>query len=168
MKIIKKSVLIISLLLFWSATANAHPFYVSIVQVDFNKENKTLEISVKTFINDLMLALRNGGAPELFLGEERENKESDKTIFEYLKSNLEFTVNGKPVTFSFVGKELETDVVWSYLEIENIKELKKIEVKCSILTKTYDSQSNIIQINNGHEIKNLLLSKRKTEGSVTF
>lgn len=168
MKIIKKLILIFSLFLFWSVSANSHPFYVSICQIDFNKEHQTLEISVKTFVNDLLFALKEGGSPELFLGEERENEKADDYIYDYLKRNLKIKVNGKAVSYSFIGKELETDVVWSYLEIEGVTELNKIEVECSVLTEVFESQSNIIQVNDGTGIRNLLLSKRKTVDSISF
>ena len=168
MKIIKKLILIFSLFLFWSVSANSHPFYVSICQIDFNKEHQTLEISVKTFVNDLLFALKEGGSPELFLGEERENEKADDYIYDYLKRNLKIKVNGKTVSYSFIGKELETDVVWSYLEIEGVTELNKIEVECSVLTEVFESQSNIIQVNDGTGIRNLLLSKRKTVDSISF
>ncbi|MCF6333362.1 MAG: hypothetical protein L3J11_08760 [Draconibacterium sp.] len=69
-------------------------------------------------------------------------------------------MNGKNVNYSFVGKEMETGVVWSYLEINSISKLNEIE--CELLAEALDSQSNIIQINNREGIKNLLLSKQKT------
>lgn len=168
MKIVKKIVIVFCLFTFWAVATNAHPFYVSICQVDFNKENQSLEISVKIFANDLLVALEKTGATKIFLGETKENPETDKFIFNYLKSELKFKVNGKNVNYSFVGKEMETDVVWSYLEINGISELNEIEVECDLLTEEFNSQSNIIQINNGEGIKNLLLSKQKTMGSITY
>lgn len=150
------------------SNSNAHPFYVSICQIDFNKENQSLEISVKTFADDLILALENAGAKKIYLGEEKENPETDQFIFDYLKSNLKIKVNGKLFNFRFVGKEIETDVVWTYLEIEGISALNEIEVECSILVEVLETQSNIIQINDGTGIKILLLSKRKIIDSILF
>lgn len=167
MKIIKKSFLVFFLLTICLLT-NAHPFYVSICQVDFNKKNETLEISVKTFADDLLLGLKNAGVTQVYLGEEKENPNTDQFIFDYLQINLKFKVNGKKVNYLFVGKEMETDVVWSYLEIEGITSLNEIEVECRLLTEVLESQSNIIQINNGEGIKSLLLTKRKTIDSITY
>lgn len=168
MKLIKKSILLFSMLLVLSVTANSHPFYVSICQIDFNEENQTLEISVKTFINDMLLALKKNGVQELFIGEERENTKTDDFIFEYLKSNFKIKVNGKAVKYSFIGREMETDVLWSYLEIEGVSKLNKIEVECTIFTEVFDSQSNIVQINDGMSIRNLLLTKSNIRDSITF
>ncbi|MCF6333363.1 MAG: hypothetical protein L3J11_08765 [Draconibacterium sp.] len=75
----------VCLFTFCPVATNAHPFYVSICQVDYNKENQSLEISVKIFANDLLVALEKAGATKIFLGEKKENPETDKFIFNYLK-----------------------------------------------------------------------------------
>lgn len=161
MKIVKKLFFVIGLLTFGDYSSYAHPFYVSICQIDFNKKDCSLEISLKLFADDLLLALENSGATKIYLGEQEENPQTDTFIFEYLKSNLKFKVNNKTENYSFLGREIETDVIWIYLEIKNISELKKIDVECKLLTEVLDSQSNIIHVNNGDGIKSLLLNKRK-------
>ncbi len=168
MKIAKKIIILFCFLSVWSFSANAHPFYVSICQIDFNQENYSLEISVKTFADDLILGLENEGAKKIFLGEKKENPETDRFIFEYLNKNLKLKVNDQLLELTFIGKEIETDVVWSYFEVEGISEFNKIEVDCSILVDVFETQNNIIQINDGSGIKNLLLSKRKTNDSITY
>lgn len=168
MKPAKKLLFLLYLLVAGEFSALAHPFYVSICQVDFNRETHSLEISVKTFADDLIAGLEKNGASKIYLGEQRENPETDNWISNYIHSKIGFMVNGKNAEFSFIGKEMETDVVWSYFEINNITELTKVEVQCTLLTEIFENQSNIIQINNGEEIKNLLLSKKKTTDSVTF
>jgi len=146
----------------------SHPFYVSICQVDFNKVNHSLEISLKVFADDLIMGLENAGASKLYLGEKKENVNTDKHIFNYLKSSLKFTINNSPEQYSFIGKELESDVVWIYLEITDITEFDKITVDCKLFTEILETQSNIIQINNGQEIKSMLLNKKKQTDTLTY
>ncbi len=146
----------------------AHPFYISICQVDFNAENHSLEISIKIFADDLIRALENKGAPELFLGEEKEIPQTDSLINAYIQSKYAFIVNGQKKSFYFIGKELDTDAVWCYFEIDKINELNQIEVHCDLLTELYDSQSNVIQVTKNGETKNMLLSKRKTVDLLKF
>ncbi len=148
--------------------SSAHPYYVSLCQVDYNAETKALEISLKTFADDLLLGLKNAGHEGIFLGEERENPETDDFIRTYIESKLKFEVNETPVSFSFIGKEMEDGVVWSYLEIPDISELKTLDVNCSLLTEVLETQNNIIQVEKGKKIKSLLLSKRKTKGTLSF
>ncbi len=167
-KIGKKIFILFYFLSVLSISAMAHPFYVSICQIDYNKTTHSLEVSVKTFADDLILGLENAGASKIFLGEEKENPKTDTFIFNYLKSNLKLKVNGQSVDFSIIGKEMETDVVWTYLEVDGISELSTIEVECTILIEVFDTQSNIIQINDGNGIQNLLLNKRKTSDILFF
>jgi hypothetical protein len=58
--------------------------------------------------------------------------------------------------------------VWSYLEIPDISELKTLNVNCSLLTEVLETQNNIIQVESDKKIKSLLLSKKKTKGTLSF
>ena len=168
MKIVKILFFVCCLLTFGVNLGKAHPFYVSICQVDFNKTNQSLEISIKVFADDLLFGLKNVGVSKIYLGEEKENPNADQYIFDYIKSSLKFKINDTPKEYSFIGKEMEADVVWIYMEITNISELKKIEVDCKFLTEVLESQSNIIQFNNNDGIKSLLLNKSKQRDVLTF
>jgi len=168
MKISKKIILPVLFLFLGVFFSNAHPFYVSICQIDFNEQNQSLEISVKIFVDDLIVGLSEEGHNKLYIGETREDAHTDEYIYDYLKKSIRLKVNDKDVEAAFVGKELETDVVWTYMEIGNIADLKNIEVDCNLLTDVFSDQSNIIQVNKNGEIKNLLLSKRDTNGRLKF
>jgi len=63
---------------------------------------------------------------------------------------------------------LESDVVWIYLEITDINELDTVKVDCKLLTEVLETQSNIIQVNNGKEIKSMLLNKKKQSDIITY
>ncbi len=164
----KKIIILIYTFLLISVIATAHPFYVSICQIDYNRENKTLEISVKTFADDFLLALENKGERIIFLGEERERPDANKIISEYFKSKLKIKVNGKGVDYKFIGKELQSDALWTYLETDTVGELNEIEVSCDILMEMHETQNNAIQINNGNGIKTMLLTKRRITDKLSF
>lgn len=168
MKIMKKIVILIFLGIQGLNFAGAHPFYVSLCQIDFNEETNGLEISLKIFADDLLKALEENGAKKLYLGEKRENKETDMYVVDYLNSKLDFIVNGKVREFSFIGKEIESNVTWIYLEINNIETLKKIEVECRLLTEIFPSQNNIFQVNNGKEIKTMLMNRQQYRDSIEY
>ena len=168
MKINKKKIILLLFLILGVNSLQAHPFYVSICQVKYNKETKSLEIALKTFVDDLILGLENSGKSKLYIGENKEDPNADAFIFEYVKSKLRFTVNAQKKEFSFVGREQEEDVVWTYLEITDVDDLTKIDVECSLLTEVLEGQSNIIQVNKGGKIRNLLLNIRNTNGTLKF
>ena len=168
MKINKKYLISILFILIGLSQVSAHPFYVSICQVYFNRETTSLEISLKIFADDLSKGLDNDGHPHLFIGEDKEDPKTDTYLFNYLKKELRFKVNGNPAEYQFVGKELDEAVVWTYLEITGVNDLKSIQTECTLLTELFDTQNNVIQVEKDKEIKNLLLNKRNTSGSITF
>lgn len=146
----------------------AHPFYTSICQVEFNNKGHSLEISVKVFADDLIRALEKKGASELFLGEKKEIPQTDSLINAYIQSKYSFVVNSQKTIYNFIGKEMDTDAVWCYFEIENVKDLKQIEVHCDLLTELFDSQINIIPVAKNEVTRNILLDKGKTVDSLNF
>lgn len=168
LQINKKYFILLTVLLLSFNAAKAHPFYVSICQIEYKQETNSLEIAVKIFADDLLVGLKHAGRSKLYLGEKKENPNTDEYIFDFLKSQIKFKVNNQTSNCLYVGKEVENDVVWVYLEIENIRFLDSVEVECKLLTDVLESQSNIIQINKKGNIKNLLLNKNKTTGTVVF
>ena len=51
---------------------------------------------------------------------------------------------------------------------QHLKELKSIEVRNTILTEVFDTQSNIVQISSKGKTKNLLLRSGRPIGSLNF
>ncbi len=168
MKINKKIIIPLLFVFLGVNFTNAHPFYVSICQVDYNKQDETLEISLKIFANDLLEALANEGETKIYLGEQNENPKTDTLIYNYVQKHLNLEVNNQLFHYNFLGKEMDKDVVWSYFEIENIGSLESLSVSCDLLVQEFESQNNIIQVNKNGIIKNLLLNKNKTSGMLEF
>lgn len=168
MKIIKKYLILLLLVTGVFSKGNAHPYYVSLCQINFNKETESLEIQLKIFADDLILGLEKVGHSHLYLGEERENPDADKYIYNYLKKVLSFRVNSKDIIYQYVGKEMDKGAVWTYLEIPGVENLESIDVKCSLLTEVLETQNNMIQVQKDKIVKNLLLNKRNTSGSLSF
>ena len=167
---IVKILIVAGFLLFFAdiKEAIAHPFYVSICQIDYNQQNHVLEISVKIFADDLIKALKQNEISDIHLGELQENPKSDQYIFNYLSENLIITIKNESLTYSFIGKELEDDAVWCYLEIKNVPAFHEISVLNSILTEVFETQNNIVQVNVNGKVKNLLLKKSNTVGHLNF
>lgn len=155
----KKRLLLLCTLYFVIFNLQAHPFYVSVTQIDY-KEN-SLQITLKVFIEDLEMALQNSGQPKLFLGEEKENKNSNQIILNYLNDKFSIKVNkGDPEPYIFIGKETEDDAVWIYLEVKRkVKRVSSLEVKNSIITEKYESQTNLVHTNINGAKKSLILNK---------
>ena len=123
-----------------------HPLHLATVEIDHNAADKTLEITCKTFWDDFesILSKKNGSKVDLLGG--KDTAGNNKKIFEYIKSHLQITIDGKPVQMSFVGYEKEDVVVYSYLQVDNIASVKKVSIVNSIMHDMFDDQVEIIHM----------------------
>ncbi|MEZ4775940.1 MAG: DUF6702 family protein [Bacteroidia bacterium] len=150
-------------LLFFLLSAASHPFYLSVTEIDYNTDNQSLEVSIKLFTDNLNQALiKQGNSPETA------GETTDIQVQNYLKEKLVVTVNGKPVEFEFLGKEVLPDVTWCYLEGKNIPAIKNIKVKNLMLLEVFDSQKNIVHLDIAGRKKSLLLQRGKVEEELAF
>lgn len=145
-----------------------HQFYVSVTQIDHNAENKSLQITVKMFTDDLEKVLELESGERLFMGSEKEYTGTDSLLNGYIGKHLFINVNGKEQEVNWVGKEVELDATWCYLEIENVKKLKNIGVKSDLLIEEFEEQTNIVHVKSADESKSLMLSKKETNGTLEF
>ena len=125
-----------------------HEFHVSKCQIEFNLQEKALQISMHIFIDDLEQALRNSESGKLFIGTEKETDKADEYLFQYLTDHFQLKVNDKKVEYNFVGKETSEDLqaIWCYLEVTNIETVESIVVENSLLMEIFADQKNIIHI----------------------
>ncbi|WP_103071117.1 DUF6702 family protein [Aquimarina sediminis] len=145
-----------------------HKFYVSVTQVEYNKEQKSLQIISRIFIDDIEDLLKERYSESIDLDESKKDPEVQKYLSAYLGQKLSFVVNGKKVPFTFIGKEYEEDLVICYLEIEDISSLDTIEVTNQVLMDLFDEQQNIIHVKKGDQRKSLILEKERDIGMLKF
>lgn len=167
--------LLVSLALFWNFTivksVEMHAFHISKTDMVFKPTEKSLQITMHIFIDDLELALEKQGQSKLFVGTEREKKEVNNLINNYLQSNFSIQINGKKITFEWLGKETTSDkqALWIYLEIKNIREVRNISVENRVLTEVFADQKNIVQVNIPSKKQGyFLLTKSKTSDTASF
>ncbi len=77
----------------------------------------------------------------------------------YLRDKLQFTIDGTQKKFNYIGKEYENDLVYFYLEIENINQVKTIKINNKILIKHFPEQQNLIKSNVGKKNKKYLIEQ---------
>lgn len=127
--------------------APLHDFHASITRIDYNEESKVLEITLRVFTDDMSSGLDTYTGRNLSFGTPMESPSVNEKLPEYLNSRFKVLVDGKPIGYKYLGKELEEDATWIYLESEKTKPSKTIQVTNSVLTELFDDQGNIIHIN---------------------
>ena len=144
-----------------------HKFYVSLCQVDHNQETGSLEITMKIFTDDLEYGI-TGSLDYYGLGSVEEPNEADSLIFSYIRKNFEIQVDGRVTELEYIGKEVELDVTWCYIEIEGVKDPKEITISNRMLTEIYVEQVNIVNVTISGKTRGLLLDLRNSRGSLSF
>ena len=151
---------------------SAHDIHVSKCNIDFSNEEKTLQITLHIYLDDLEAAIKKGGVQEkLHLTTEKEHEDGDQHVMNYFEKMFSLEVNGKAVSYNFIGKEPSEDLLagWFYLEVENVQQLKELKINYGILTDLYNDQQSIVKIKGPNRKKGyFLLDCKKKEASASF
>ena len=125
-----------------------HEFHISKCQIEYSEPDSALQITLHLFIDDLEEALRKQGKDKLFIATEKEDKQAEAYLFEYLKERLELDVNEERASYTFIGKEPSEDLqaIWCYLEIPNLKMVSDLSVSNTLLLEVFEDQKNIVSV----------------------
>jgi hypothetical protein len=99
---------------------------------------------------------------------ENEDPKAESILKAYLKQVIGIDVNGKPVKINYIGREYNADLMYCYLEIDNLDAISKITVENKFFFDYIDSQQNIVHVILSKNRKSLLLDKDKPKGLLNF
>ncbi|HSJ12644.1 MAG TPA: DUF6702 family protein [Gillisia sp.] len=145
-----------------------HKFYVSVTEIEHNEKNATLQVISRVFTDDFENVLKMRFDPTIRLGEKVETLGVNVHIENYLNQRFAVEVNGKPLKAKFLGKEYENDMIIFYIEIPNVKEMKKIQVKNTLLLDMFDEQKNLIHVEYKGKTKSLILAEGRGTDVLNF
>tara|TARA_B110000503_G_scaffold141260_1_gene234219 strand:+ start:2166 stop:2585 length:420 start_codon:yes stop_codon:yes gene_type:complete len=133
---------------------------MSITDMEYNPATKSLQISMKLFVDDLELALGKEQEVKCFLGTKKEHSRSNEFIKTYVNTHffIEQTKGSLPVTF--IGKEVDKDYAWIYLEVKNFKVKDETLLTNSMLFDYFTEQTNKINYKKEEEVISFTLFKK--------
>lgn len=146
----------------------AHKYYLSLTQINYKSEAQAVQIIINVFMDDIELALNKDYKIDLQLTTKRELENNDIYFEKYLKNKLNFKVDGEAKNFNYLGKEYDGDLVFFYLEIENINKVNSIDVSNQLLLKHFPEQQNLIKSKVGKKNKSVLLTKDESSTLLKF
>ena len=150
---------LVAIILPMLVSATDHKFYVSTTNIEYSKQNESLQIISKIFIDDIEDVLQKRYKPTLSLDSKKETKEDTELLKEYILQKLKVWIDGKEVSFNYIGREYDVDIVNAYIEIPNVKNPKTITVEYKILFELFSDQQNIIHIKSNNYRRSLLLDR---------
>ena len=92
-----------------------HDFYAAIVEIEHNDQSQSWQISLKFFADDLeaILVEQDPSYPGLA----KEGESALQPLVDYIREHLRFSDSGRSIQYDFVGKELDQEALWCYVEI---------------------------------------------------
>jgi len=137
-----------------------HPVHISVTEINYNEKSKSLQMTTRIFADELELGVRaQRKEAELDLLEPKNGVATKQLVQNYLEAHIKIKIDGKPVKMTFLGYEKEDVSIISYIEIENVKKLKTIEVFNDLVTEIHDDQSNLVHVTYKSPIKSARLTR---------
>ena len=145
-----------------------HKYYVSVTQMEFVKEKKSVQIITRIDVDDFEFTLQERFDKNIDLTTINEKSTVDGYIKKYLLQKFKIKINTKEVTFNFVGKDYENDQVVCYLEIEDVIAVNTIEISNTILFDLFPKQKNMVKSKINSKVNNLIFTKEDTNQYLNF
>jgi hypothetical protein len=146
--------------LFYSLIAFLHPIHISVTEINYSAKDKALQITSRIFIDDLELAIRSKRKEEnLDIINPKNGLTTDQMVSEYVKEHLQIKVDGKARPITYLGSEKEDLAIICYIEVQDFKKAKTIEVTNNVIMEIHDDQSNLVHITYNGPVKSARLVK---------
>lgn len=136
----------LALFLCLSFSKDVHPYHVGSVEINYNNQSKTFEISGRFFLDDLENSLSSKYNKTLHFNDKKYKTQLDDALKLYCAEYFKLKANNEFLKINYVGFEEDQESVNIYLESEAVTNPKKIETAVSFLYNYFDDQMNIIHI----------------------
>ncbi len=151
----------------WMLTA-MHPFFISVIEIEHNAKDATIEISARTYTDDLEKMIQKEFNVKLDLNQATQKEQANLYINKYFQKKLVLHSNGIKYNMEFVGYEIQKESTWSYFEIKQVKPVKQLNVFCEILFGIDPNQINIVHATVGGQRKSFELASPKNATQFNF
>ncbi|WP_272151473.1 DUF6702 family protein [Tenacibaculum aiptasiae] len=160
--------LFIALLIAPLLSFSVHKYYIALTEIEYKEETQSVQMIMNVFMDDIETAINQDFNIDLQLSTKKELKNSDEYFLKYLKDHFKILINNQKFDYNFIGKEYDGNIVYFYLEIENVSSVKSIEIRNDVLIKYFPDQQNLIKASIKKERKSLFLTKKNDKGLLKF
>ena len=157
--------LIIGLLWVFSGV---HPFHVSITELIYKEESKSVQIMHKVFVDDFEQTLNKHYHVQLDILSMHSTEGIDGMVSDYFSKRFKVEIDGKATEVVYIGSELEENVLWVYQEIYKVKRPKTFQITHTVLFDEFDDQSNLVHTSINGKIKTIRLTVNDTSKQLIF
>ena len=124
-----------------------HDYFVSICTIQHNATEQQLQIAWRMTTHDVEHALSADAKEKaLHLGSELELPQADSLLQAYLIKNLMIEIDGDPVTIEYLGRDVEMEDLYCYLQVKNVAHFETITVSSTLLFDMFHEQENVVHL----------------------
>lgn len=162
-------VLLLGITLSSAKPALYHPYHVSVVEINHNAADRTLEFTFKIFTDDFeKVLIQNNNKSKVDLINPPDKKLMDSLVKKYVLSHMQVKVNSNLVSLDYIGFERDKEAVFSYAQAVNISSLSKLEINCELMYDIFTDQAIIIHMIKDGKRNSTKLDYPKTSASFSF
>src|SRR5690606_27423392 len=165
MKPIKIFILVIILVTF--SFKAAHKYYLSVTQIEYVKEKKSVQIISRIFMDDMQNALKQDYDASLSLDTTNASV-LDAYVYKYITEKINIEIKGEKTEFNYIGKETDLDIMKVYLEIENVENIRSFQITNKVLFELFETQQNMVKLKMNNLHKSYLLTRQKQRAVLNF
>lgn len=145
-----------------------HAFHTSLTEIQYNVKDKSLEITIRLFTDDLENALTKlNNGQKIMVGGKNDN--SDAVLSKYIRQHFAIlTPQKQKKTLNYLGKELEGDATWVYVEVPESQVVKGHILYNDIMQELFDDQTNLVNLFYGGSKKTFLFNSKVKSTAIEF
>lgn len=155
------------IILSFSSFIVLHKYYISVTEIVFVDDKKSVQIISRIFTDDIEALLKQRYDESLNM-DYTESKILDSYIERYLSEKIKIKINGKEWNLKYIGKQTDLDITKVYMEIENVVGINSIEIINKLLFDIYEDQQNMIKIRINSQNKSYLLTLHNDNALLNF
>jgi hypothetical protein len=145
-----------------------HPFHTSLTEIQYNAREKSLEITIRMFTDDLETALTKfNNGQKIMIGGKNDN--SNAILSKYIQQHFAIiTPQKQKKTLNVLGKELEGDATWIYVEVPDTAIIKDHILQNDLMQELFDDQTNLVNFFYSGNKKTFLFNSKTRSAAIDF
>jgi hypothetical protein len=124
--------------------APAHPFYVSVTEINIKPAQQRITVACKMFTDDLQEAIYKTQKKQTNF--DQQTQQQLALLEQYINARFELAVASKPMQLQVIGYETEGEATWCYMEASRVvlNQPAEVAITTTLLCDFLPTQANLI------------------------
>jgi len=122
-----------------------HPIHVSMINIDYSKENRSYNIIIKVFTDDFEKNIYNLYKVKLNTEKDNEYQAYNKVVSDYVNKYFKMSFDNKRYKLKFISKRSNFEATWLSFKLSDVSStVNKTEIINNIMNQFYRDQTNLL------------------------